>query len=139
MWDFHEATFSGVVCAAPEKKLIKSAKGEVSTASFTVAVHKGKTPDGVEKTDFLRCRAWDSHADRLLSTLKKGAKVVVTADVEAQREYTDKDGKTQQWVEYRVRRVHFDSRADATQTAAKPKSNGNGSYRAQQQESEIPF
>lgn len=98
---------TGRLTASPELRQTQSGK---NVATFRLAVDRDK-----DKTDFIRCEAWDKTADVCVRYLNKGSKVLVEGAINVDE--WEKDG--QKRVMYRVltRRVEFlDTKQKADET-----------------------
>ena len=88
-------TITGNLTANPELRYTPSGKAK---AEFTIADNKrrrnpqtGQWEDAGE-TLFMRCEAWDAHAENIANTLTKGQKVYAVGSVK-QENYETRDGQ----------------------------------------------
>ena len=99
-------TIAGNITADPEVRF--TATG-TAVCNFTVA----STPRRYDKdtdtwtdgdTLFLRCTAWAAQAENIVEQLAKGARVMVTGDLE-QHQYTDAEGNERTSIELAVEEI----------------------------------
>lgn len=88
---------SGRLTASPELRQTQNGK---NVATFRVAVDRDKN-----KTDFIRCEAWDKTADVCVRYLNKGSKVLVEGSLNIDE--WEKDGQKRTMTRVLVRRVEF--------------------------------
>lgn len=111
---------------------IRKTNSGKSVCSFTLAV------DGYgEKTDFIRCQAWDKKADALARYVAKGQRIGVSGRIST-RNYEDKHGNKREAVEVVVNDFYFaDGRLDSGQ-AEQPVLDTDG-FEEISDEEDLPF
>lgn len=123
----NNVSISGNLCADPEIRATQAGK---KVASFTVAINEGK-----DKTEFVRCVAWEKTAELIGEYCSKGDRMAVTGRLQT-REW-EKDGNKQYTTEVIVNSFDFPPKRQEQSSHDKAKSNG---YQPQDGlEDEIPF
>lgn len=85
----NNCSFIGRITADPEIKSTSSGKKFIN---FNIAVDRDyKNADGLRKTDFISCIAWDPVASIINRFANKGDKIYISGRYEIDN-YTDKDG-----------------------------------------------
>lgn len=88
----NKITLFGRLVKDPE--LRKSAKSNLSVASFTLAVRrKTKNAAGEYESDFVRCVAWRNLAELIMQYFFKGSRILVCGSLRT--DSYEKDGKKQ--------------------------------------------
>lgn len=100
----NQITISGNVTRDVELKYTPSGK---AVASFSVAVTRGKLPDGTWQSDFFNCQAWDNLAINVAESATKGTKVMVTGKLIVDK-HTDKEGVNKQYYKINASEVGID-------------------------------
>lgn len=132
----NKVTLFGRLVKDPE--LRKSAKSNLSVASFTLAVRrKTKNSAGEYESDFVRCVAWRNLAELIMQYFFKGSRILICGSLRT--DSYEKDGKKQYSTYVVVDDINFvDKASDATaktntsrstNTTAKtqPQAGGNNS------------
>jgi single-stranded DNA-binding protein len=86
-----------------------SVRGEtVKVANFSVAINNGKNALGEElPPTWIRVAVWRDYADVVANFVKKGDRVVITADNIKTSTWTTAEGETRASLEVSARRVDF--------------------------------
>lgn len=108
----NKITLFGRLVKDPE--LRKSAKSNLSVASFTLAVRrKTKNAAGEYESDFVRCVAWRNLAELIMQYFFKGSRILVCGSLRT--DSYEKDGKKQYSTYVTVEDINFvDKASDAT-------------------------
>lgn len=108
----NKVTLFGRLVKDPE--LRKSAKSNLSVASFTLAVRrKTKNAAGEYESDFVRCVAWRNLAELIMQYFFKGSRILVCGSLRT--DSYEKDGKKQYSTYVVVDDINFvDKASDAT-------------------------
>jgi single-strand DNA-binding protein len=93
----NNVAISGNLCADPD---IRSTQAGKKVASFTVAINEGK-----DKTEFVRCVAWEKTAELIGEYCSKGDRMALTGRLQT-REW-EKDGNKQYTTEVIVNTFDF--------------------------------
>ena len=89
---------------------------DMAIARFSVAVDRR----GGKDTDFFDCTAFRKTAEFVEKYLKKGSKVIMTAEVHNDN-YTDKNGNKRYSVQFIVDQIEFgESKKESTEEPAQP-------------------
>ena len=101
---YNKAVLMGRICNDLE---LKTTQSGVSVLSFRLAVDRSYQAKGEElKTDFFNIVAWRSTAEFISRNFGKGRMILVEGELQT-RQYTDKNGNTQNVVELVVDSAHF--------------------------------
>lgn len=135
----NKVTLFGRLVKDPE--LRKSAKSNLSVASFTLAVRrKTKNAAGEYESDFVRCVAWRNLAELIMQYFFKGSRILVCGSLRT--DSYEKDGKKQYSTYVVVDDINFVDKADkqaseapaktssqsrSASAQAKPQAGGNNS------------
>lgn len=135
----NKITLFGRLVKDPE--LRKSAKSNLSVASFTLAVRrKTKNSAGEYESDFVRCVAWRNLAELIMQYFFKGSRILICGSLRT--ENYEKDGKRQYSTYVVVDDINFIDKADkqasdapaktssqsrSASAQAKPQAGGNSS------------
>lgn len=108
----NKVTLFGRLVKDPE--LRKSAKSNLSVASFTLAVRrKTKNAAGEYESDFVRCVAWRNLAELIMQYFFKGSRILICGSLRT--DSYEKDGKKQYSTYVTVEDINFvDKASDAT-------------------------
>lgn len=87
----------------PELRMTQSG---ISTCTFTVAVNRPKSKDGVQQADYIPIVTWRAIAETCAKYLAKGRKVAVTGSIQT-RSYDAKDGSKRYVTEVIASNVDF--------------------------------
>ena len=112
---------TGRLTKAPE---LRYTANNTAVAKFTVATNEGKDRSGKELTQFVFCEAWEKDAENISRFFDKGAPIILTGRVIAQK--YEKDGETRFSQSVRVIRWEFPQAKDRVVDArdAEPSSSG---------------
>ena len=111
------AILRGNLTRDPELRSIDNGKKSVSVVNFTVAVSRKYTKASGEKdkiTTFVNCEAWDSGADIIAESFKKGDLVMVEGSL--RNDNWEKDG-----VKHSTLRVRVNNFSKITKLSSKTK------------------
>lgn len=111
------AILRGNLTRDPELRSIDNGKKSVSVVNFTVAVSREYTKASGEKdkiTTFVNCEAWDSGADIIAESFKKGDLVMVEGSL--RNDNWEKDG-----VKHSTLRVRVNNFSKITKLSSKTK------------------
>lgn len=101
---YNKAILMGRICNDLE---LKTTQSGVSVISFRLAVDRSYQPKGEEmKTDFFNIVAWRNTAEFISRNFCKGKMILVEGELQT-RQYTDKNGNTQNVVELVVGSAYF--------------------------------
>lgn len=101
---YNKAVLMGRICNDLELKTIQSG---ISVLSFRIAVDRSYQVKGEDrKTDFFNIVAWRSTAEFISQYFSKGRMILVDGELQT-RQYTDKNGVTQNVVELNVSSAYF--------------------------------
>lgn len=128
----NKVTLFGRLVKDPE--LRKSAKSNLSVASFTLAVRrKTKNAAGEYESDFIRCVAWRNLAELIMQYFFKGSRILVCGSLRT--DSYEKDGKKQYSTYVTVEDINFvDKASDATaKTNTSRSSNATATAKVQPQ------
>jgi len=113
--------------------------------SFTVAVDRGTSKDGMKVTDFVDCVAWRDTAEFVNKYFKKGSAIVVMGRIET-RTWKDAEGNSRKTTEINASNVYFgESKKDSnesgseTKTERKTETKSDNAFEPINDESELPF
>jgi single-strand DNA-binding protein len=100
MAGYNSMTIVGNVGRDPEMRYTQAG---VAVCSFSVAVTQrfGSGETRTEKTQWVRCSAWNKQAETANSIIKKGQQIMVVGSAEVSA-YLDKSGQPQASLELRV-------------------------------------
>lgn len=133
---FNKSILMGRICNDLELKMTPSG---IAVLSFRIAVDRNYQSKGEEKkADFFNIVAWRTTAEFISKYFSKGKMILVDGELQT-RQYTDKNGSTQNVVELIVASAHFtgekkeDSGTAAgneapVQTYYAPPANANNSF-----------
>ncbi len=114
---YNRAILMGRICNDLE---VRTTPAGVNVLSFRIAVDRSYQAKGEErKSDFFSCVAWRQTADFISRFFSKGRMILVEGELQT-RQYTDKNGSTQNVVELIVDNARF--------TGEKSQSSGSSSY-----------
>ena len=88
----------------PEKRVVKTADGEISVVNFTVAASEGY--GDYKRTEFIRCAVWRSLSECCMKYLKKGSKVYA-AGCPSVNSFINKDGSATGNLEVTLESIEF--------------------------------
>jgi len=122
---------------------LRTTNGGLATCSFTIAVNRPKTKDGVQQADYIPIVTWRGTAENCARYLAKGRKVAVTGEIRT-RSYDGKDGTKKYVTEILANNVEFltprgqqnDSGYAPSDADAPPADNGGF---VQVDDEELPF
>lgn len=101
---FNKSILMGRICNDLE---LKTTPNGISVLSFRIAVDRNYQTKGEEKkTDFFNIVAWRTTAEFISKYFSKGKMILVEGELQT-RQYTDKNGSTQNVVELMVSSAHF--------------------------------
>lgn len=101
---FNKSILMGRICNDLE---LKTTQNGIAVLSFRLAVDRNYQTKGEEKkTDFFNIVAWRTTAEFISNYFSKGKMILVDGELQT-RQYTDKNGSTQNVVELIVASVHF--------------------------------
>lgn len=101
---YNKAVLMGRICNDLE---LKTTQSGVSVISFRLAVDRSYQAKGEErKVDFFNIVAWRDTAEFISRYFSKGRMILVEGELQT-RQYTDKNGSTQNVVELNVGSAHF--------------------------------
>lgn len=113
----------GNLAKDPELRWVNSGEKKTAVVNFTVAVSREfKKANGTQDkvTSFIQCEAWDSGAETIASSLKKGDLVMVEGSL--RNDSWEKDGVKHSTIKVRVNnfgQVVKTKRSDQTSTETK--------------------
>lgn len=93
----------GNLARDPEVRNVKTGSGQTSVANFTIAVSREFTKQNGETdkiTTFVQCEAWDTGAEAIEESLKKGDLVMVEGSL--RNDSWEKDGVKHSTMKIRV-------------------------------------
>ena len=106
----------GRITADPE---LKSTPSGLTVTSFTVAVDRSYSKDGVKACDFINCTAWRTTAEFIARYFTKGNMIAVVGELQ-QRSFTTKEGEKRTTYEVIVNEATFcESKKQNEQTDTK--------------------
>lgn len=101
---FNKSILMGRICNDLE---LKTTPNGIAVLSFRIAVDRNYQTKGEEKkTDFFNIVAWRTTAEFISKYFSKGKMILVDGELQT-RQYTDKNGSTQNVVELIVSSAHF--------------------------------
>lgn len=101
---FNKSILMGRICNDLE---LKTTQNGIAVLSFRLAVDRNYQTKGEEKkTDFFNIVAWRTTAEFISNYFSKGKMILVDGELQT-RQYTDKNGSTQNVVELIVASAHF--------------------------------
>ncbi len=101
---YNRAILMGRICNDLE---VRTTPAGVSVLSFRIAVDRSYQAKGEErKSDFFNCVAWRQTADFISRFFSKGRMILVEGELQT-RQYTDKNGVTQNVVELIIDNAKF--------------------------------
>lgn len=101
---FNKSILMGRICNDLE---LKTTPNGISVLSFRLAVERNYQTKGEEKkTDFFNIVAWRTTAEFISKYFSKGKMILVEGELQT-RQYTDKNGSVQYFVELIVTSAHF--------------------------------
>lgn len=113
---FNKSILMGRICNDLE---LKTTSNGISVLSFRIAVDRNyQTKSEEKKTDFFNIVAWRTTAEFISKYFSKGKMILVDGELQT-RQYTDKNGSTQNVVELIVASAHFtgEKKADSDTAA----------------------
>lgn len=122
----NNVSISGNLCADVD---LRSTQGGKQVASFTVAINEGK-----DKTEFVRCVAWEKTAELINQYCKKGDRMALTGRMQT-REW-EKDGNKHYTTEVVVNSFDFPPKRQEYTAHDQAKANG---YQPDDDSGSIPF
>lgn len=99
----NKAILMGRITADPE--LRQTANGTACT-SFTIAVDRRRSKDGLKETDFIRCTAWRQRAEFICKYFTKGSMILIVGNIQT-RSWDDPNGKKQYATDILVDETYF--------------------------------
>lgn len=126
----NKVTLFGRLVKDPE--LRKSAKSNLSVASFTLAVRrKTKNAAGEYESDFVRCVAWRNLAELIMQYFFKGSRILVCGSLRT--ESYEKDGKKQYSTYVVVDDINFVDKASDASAKTNTSRSSNATAKVQPQ------
>lgn len=115
---YNHAALMGRICNDLELKTTQQTN--ITVLSFRIAVDRSYQAKGEEKkVDFFNIVAWRSTAEFISRYFAKGKMILVDGELQT-RQYTDKNGITQNVVELVVGSAHFTGEKKEQDTPAAP-------------------
>lgn len=111
----------GNLARDPELRIVSSSGKQTSVVNFTVAVSREYTKsDGVKDkiTSFINCEAWDSGAEVIAESFKKGDLVMIEGSL--RNDTWEKDGVKHSSLKVRVNNFSKITKLTRTQKTADP-------------------
>lgn len=124
----NNVAISGNLCADPE---LRATQGGKQVASFTVAINEGK-----DKTEFVRCVAWEKTAELINQYCKKGDRMALTGRMQT-REW-EKDGQKHYTTEVIVTTFDFPPKRESV-SGNRPDTGSGGNHLDDFDSETIPF
>ena len=85
---------------------LRTTQSGIATCTFTIAVNRPKTKDGVQQADYIPIVTWRTVAENCSRYLAKGRKVAVVGEIRT-RSYDAKDGTKRYVTEILASNVEF--------------------------------
>ena len=107
----------GNLARDPELRVVNTGGKQTSVVNFTIAVSREYTKASGEKdkiTSFINCEAWDTGADTIAESLKKGDLVMVEGSL--RNDSWEKDGVKHSTLKVRVNNFSKITRLSKTKT-----------------------
>lgn len=121
---------TGNITADPE---LKTTPNGISVCAFTVAVRRPNTKD---KSDFINCVAWRTHAEFISKYFRKGQKIEVDGCLTS-RKWEDKNGSKRTSFEVIVNNASF-GESKKSETRAAPQETACEEF-ADLGDNDLPF
>jgi single-strand DNA-binding protein len=102
-FDMNITLLRGNLARDPELRVVNTGGKQTSVVNFTVAVSREYTKNSGEKdkiTSFINCEAWDSGADMIAESFKKGDLVMIEGSL--RNDTWEKDGVKHSSLKVRV-------------------------------------
>jgi single-strand DNA-binding protein len=103
IFDMNITLLRGNLARDPELRVVNTGGKQTSVVNFTVAVSREYTKNSGEKdkiTSFINCEAWDSGADMIAESFKKGDLVMIEGSL--RNDTWEKDGVKHSSLKVRV-------------------------------------
>jgi len=102
----NNCVFIGRLTKDPVERTARTANGEITVASFTLAVNRQWKKEGEQKADFIHCVAFGKRGDFVIKYLKKGSKVCVEGSLQT-GSFENKEGQTVYTTDLYIRSIEF--------------------------------
>lgn len=99
----NKAILMGRLAADPE---LRRTPNDIAVISFTIAISRPFSKDGVQQTDWIDCVAWRQTAEFISRYFNKGKMIMIEGSIQT-RTYEDKTGNKRKAVEVLVDRCEF--------------------------------
>lgn len=119
----------------PELRMTQSG---ISTCTFTVAVNRPKSKDGVQQADYIPIVTWRAIAETCAKYLAKGRKVAITGSIQT-RSYDAKDGSRRYVTEVIANSVDFLSPRSLQNESSMPTGVPDENGFTEVDDDELPF
>jgi single-strand DNA-binding protein len=112
-FNFNKVILGGRLTADPE---LKATPSGASVCSFSLAVSRKYSKEGIQQVDFLKCIAWNQTAEFISKFFGKGSSICVVGSVQT-RTWKDKNDQTRHETEIIIDEAVFvDSKNDVQGT-----------------------